>query len=622
MAYLSLIAAALATPMADAELLTPPPPDQLEALAVELGFTIDHGYGRILADEYVIDWLRKHGHEIHVHRADHRRGPPPLGYVHPDQLASVLHELANASTRAGTSVIGHSLLGAPIEGLWIGQAPDSGAPVIRLLGGHHGDEASSWEVVIATATELVHSDSQVTDITNLLDTTTVWVVPIVNPDGATEGSRYNNAAVDLNRNYDLEWSADARSAGPHPFSEPETAAVRTLADYGGFPWLSLSVHSGATNIGYPWNWSTEAPIDEIRMVEIADTYGENCHNEDFWVTNGADWYITQGDTNDWSYGRYGGFDMTLEVTQSKTPAAEEIGEFVNDHLDAMLGFVLTLPGAAGEVVDAQSGRPVPARITLADDVGQPVAAPVYADPHTGHFVVANTSMATTMTVEAPGYPAISVNFPTEKIEIDSSGIQPVSGRPFIVAPGGGSTFDVGTSTAWLSRPGHATLTAPILLGSLAIPNDIAAGPWTVSTGGQTWPNGLFVMDDLAPALHSYERLDQTMTVTGSSFTRGTRAYGVWGAERILVPFDVVDITEFTVEFNISQAEKNDFDLVLVTAGRQVAVAGVSPTDQLVRLDDLDEYDEVRRGCGCNSSGAPLSIAIGAAFLALSRRRRR
>ncbi len=51
----------------------------------------------------------------------------------------------------------------------------------------------------------------------------------VNPDGDSDHVRGNAHGVDLNRNFSVGWSGDAAYAGgPHPFSEPESRAVRDL----------------------------------------------------------------------------------------------------------------------------------------------------------------------------------------------------------------------------------------------------------------------------------------------------------------------------------------------------------------------------------------------------------
>ena len=62
---------------------------------------------------------------------------------------------------------------------------------------------------------------------------TMWILPVLNPDGAAADTRQNADLVDLNRNFPWHWQqlgvrGDQQYSGPRPLSEPESRAARGL----------------------------------------------------------------------------------------------------------------------------------------------------------------------------------------------------------------------------------------------------------------------------------------------------------------------------------------------------------------------------------------------------------
>ena len=120
--------------------------------------------------------------------------------------------------RAASRVVGRSVQGRPIRAFRIG---DRSSPRKALVvGSMHGNEPAGLDVVRA----LRRRDVRDVDL---------WVVPTINPDGLTAGTRQNARGVDLNRNFPYRWRhAGLRwsqyYSGPRPLSEPETKVVRRL----------------------------------------------------------------------------------------------------------------------------------------------------------------------------------------------------------------------------------------------------------------------------------------------------------------------------------------------------------------------------------------------------------
>jgi hypothetical protein len=104
-------------------------------------------------------------------------------------------------------LIGHSHEGRPIE-VFVDDAP---GPRTLLIGGFHGDEPATVELV-RTFVPAVPGVAR---------------LPVLNPDGALRVTRYNARGVDLNRNFAHRWRADSEEPpGPEPWSEPESRALR------------------------------------------------------------------------------------------------------------------------------------------------------------------------------------------------------------------------------------------------------------------------------------------------------------------------------------------------------------------------------------------------------------
>jgi protein MpaA len=122
-------------------------------------------------------------------------------------------------------VLGHTVLGRPIEAVWF--EPPAYAqprPPALLFGAIHGDEPVTQLMLERLADELVERPPG----------RETWIVPCVNPDGVLAGTRDNANGVDLNRNFaSATWGSDRRP-GYHPGDaaedQPETRALVELIE--------------------------------------------------------------------------------------------------------------------------------------------------------------------------------------------------------------------------------------------------------------------------------------------------------------------------------------------------------------------------------------------------------
>jgi hypothetical protein len=112
-------------------------------------------------------------------------------------------------------VIGYSVEHRPIVAYRLGSSRARITAV--LVGQMHGDEHAGVRLVRS----IVHGQRSVEGID-------LWVVPTMNPDGNVADTRQNAHGVDLNRNWRDSWRplTGEYYSGPHPWSEPETRAMR------------------------------------------------------------------------------------------------------------------------------------------------------------------------------------------------------------------------------------------------------------------------------------------------------------------------------------------------------------------------------------------------------------
>ncbi len=345
-----------------------------QALALGNRVVIDHGgevdargrrWVQVLADPMILDGLPP---DTVRARQPVVPGPPPAGLSLPEGEGRARFEAAVAAApRSGWVSLGFSAQGREMVAAWFGQPPEEGAPALWVMGGHHGDEVAGYEVALWLSEALGAGDHALRHVQQALDERTVWVVPWVNPDGVTEGIRYNSHMVDLNRNYGFQWRSNELRSGSEAFSEPETVTMRQLGEWVR-PFAGLSLHSGAVNIGYVWNYTEDPAPDHDALLALAEAYGALCTTSGFYVTNGAAWYITHGDSNDWAYGRYGTWEFTVELSRTKRLEVDQLQPVLDEHAASVLEFVLQ-PIREVAVVDAETGAPLEAWVQVGD--GQP-----------------------------------------------------------------------------------------------------------------------------------------------------------------------------------------------------------------------------------------------------------
>jgi carboxypeptidase T len=287
------------------------------------------------------------------------------------QVLSSLEELQEKNSDITTlQSIGKTVEGRDIWALHINTNPDalttdtSNKPGAIFMGNHHAREHVSVEIPLMLAQYLLGHRRDIR-VSRQLDTRDIWIVPMVNPDGAefdikTDSYRYwrknrrdnkdGTFGVDLNRNYGFDWGtggSDTETSsdiymGPEAFSEPETQAVRDFVEKHLNAKVLLTYHTFSELILYPWGHT----YDKISKLEDQQAFEKMAKTMAQWnhytPEASSDLYIASGDTVDWAYGKHGIFAFTFELSPSSMmeggfyPGAGVIDKVFKDNLQPAL----------------------------------------------------------------------------------------------------------------------------------------------------------------------------------------------------------------------------------------------------------------------------------------------
>lgn len=252
-------------------------------------------------------------------------------------------------------------------------------PQILFMGGVHGNEKPGFQTVIYSLRSLVenYTTPQVNDsftlrIRSIVNTTELFFIPMVNPDGITASTRKNCRpneclfgettlrGVDINRNYDYNWEDAERHPlryiviprtreqwrllfsgeitiypfertsirypfldfgsilhlgyyrGPEAFSEPESSAVKDFIENHHVT-ISVDYHTYGEKIIYPQPWRYTNPDDNSTFVSLAENVSKI---NGYRFNPRINWSNISGNYPYWAYTTQGIFPLTIELCNS------------------------------------------------------------------------------------------------------------------------------------------------------------------------------------------------------------------------------------------------------------------------------------------------------------------
>lgn len=274
-------------------------------------------------------------------------------------------------------------------------------PEFYFVGAHHAREPISTEVSMAILIQLLegyNTDPQITDIVN---NSQIWFVPLLNPDGHKivldqtdvwwrKNLIDNNSnhsidlgdsgngpdGTDLNRNYGYEWGYMSASGNPgsityhgsEAFSELETQALRDLMNAHRFV-AGIGYHSYGQYVLYPFGYMYDilSPenIEQQALAEaMAATIPSLTGSGTYTPMPSYSLYPVSGSFDDWAYATHGTFAHTIEMGTEFIPPAQDMQSIVTNNLTAAR-IMLQRPNTKtlkGHVTNALTGEALSARL--------------------------------------------------------------------------------------------------------------------------------------------------------------------------------------------------------------------------------------------------------------------
>lgn len=310
---------------------------------------------------------------------------------------------------------------------------DETEPEFFYTSSMHGDEITGYPVMLRLIDYLLTNYGSLSEVTNLVNGTELFINPLANPDGSykTAGNDIFNSAgntptranangVDLNRNY-----ADPIDGihGDGLAYQPETLAFLNFEASRNFV-LSANYHGGAEVVNFPWDTSNSPSVaafsyhphnnyfkyvstEYASLCQTADgdlNYMDDVYNTGQFpgTTNGAAWYSVYGGRQDNNNFFNHNKEITIEISVLKTPAASNLSFFWNRNRQALLNYVKQASYGLQGVVTNTDGNPIHAKVYVSGTTDG-WGTWVETSPTKGDYHKVQIAGTYNIIFEAPGY---------------------------------------------------------------------------------------------------------------------------------------------------------------------------------------------------------------------------
>tara|TARA_B110000467_G_scaffold56926_1_gene52155 strand:+ start:187 stop:2181 length:1995 start_codon:yes stop_codon:yes gene_type:complete len=302
--------------------------------------------------------------------------------------------------------IGQSVQGRELWVLEVSNNPGVNElePEFKYVANMHGDETVGRELSLFLIEWLVQEYGNNQRASDLVNNTSIFIMPSMNPDGFESGDRYNANGVDLNRDFPDQFDDPNNSLNGR---QPETRAMMEWTWNHNFV-LSANMHTGALVANYPYDGPSSgtysaAPDDDL-FIQLARCYADahpNMESGGFnnGITNGSEWYAVFGGMQDWNYVWESDFEITLEQNEIKWPNSDQLPGLWEEHREPMIAYIEQVhKGIRGVILDSESSMPLNATILV-----EGIEHNIFTDSENGDYYRLLTPGTYTITAQSFGY---------------------------------------------------------------------------------------------------------------------------------------------------------------------------------------------------------------------------
>lgn len=250
-------------------------------------------------------------------------------------------------------------------------------PTVLLTGAIHGNERPAPEMALYTINQLLSNPAH----KKLIDSTQIWVIPIMNTAGHVANTRQNANRKDLNRGFPKDWKDDSLDG-----LEIETKnLIKNFYRKRAHVVAGIDLHTFGEVYLMPYACRREDPADFAAMSVLAQRMSQSAGYRPMKLTRFIRRTVKGGGA-DYRYGKYGTFYYGLELGRSHHPPEKSLQKLFERNLAGVLMMMNRVHHSTLTGHVTKNGQPVIATVTV-DEIDGPniIRRPYRSDKKFGRY---------------------------------------------------------------------------------------------------------------------------------------------------------------------------------------------------------------------------------------------